>query len=176
VTTWVALLRGINVGGKRKVAMPALRAAVEELGHTAVRTYINSGNVVLTTTQRSEAAVRKGLEQALEEAFGFTVPVVLRSREQLQAVLKNNPFEGADPKHLHVTFLDRDPGAAAKRAVDPDAFEPERYEVRGRDVYLHLPDGLGRSKLAGALAKKDFGVVGTTRTWATTQKLAALLG
>jgi uncharacterized protein (DUF1697 family) len=164
----IALLRGVNVGGKKKVAMARLRALLEDLGHDDVRTYLNSGNVVFSGRRRSV----KHLEAALADTFGFDVPVVLRTRDELAEVVKANPLRkvATDPaKHLVVFCAEN-----AEVTLDPDDFEPETFVVRGREVYLWLPGGIGTSPLASVLAAKPLGTNSTARNWRTVEKLLAL--
>jgi uncharacterized protein (DUF1697 family) len=173
VAVWVGLLRAVNVGG-RKLAMADLRAAVEGLGFTGVRTYVQSGNVVFDAPGRKgEAALVRELEAALADAKG-RIPVVLRTRAELDAVLAGDPYAGRrlEPTHHHVVFL---PGAAAHAldGVDLAAYAPEEAVVVGREVHLLLPFGAGRSKLAVDLARKGT-KEGTARNWRTVTALAAV--
>jgi uncharacterized protein (DUF1697 family) len=168
VARQIALLRGVNVGGNKRVEMARLRALLEELGYRDVRTYVNSGNVVFTGPRRSE----EHLESAIEKTFGFHVPVVLRSRDELADILAANPLGAIanDPaKHL-VVFC----GADASIELDPADFAPERFHVRGREVYLWAPGGIGTSPLAKVLAAKSLGAKSTARNWRTVMKLLEL--
>jgi uncharacterized protein (DUF1697 family) len=168
VARQIALLRGVNVGGNKKVEMARLRALMEELGYSGVRTYVNSGNVVFTGPRRSE----KHLEATIAKAFGFDVPVVLRSRDELADIVQANPLRdvATDPaKHL-VIFC----AAAAATELDPADFAPETFIVRGREVYLWAPGGIGTSPLAKVLATKSLGDKSTARNWRTVEKLLAL--
>jgi uncharacterized protein (DUF1697 family) len=171
----VALLRGINVGGKKKVAMADLRALVEGLGHTDVRTYINSGNVVFAsgTPGAARDELETAIEQAIEAELGLDVAVIVRTHEELAAAVDANPFPDAVPPRLLLSFLREAPAAdgyAAAEAVESGADE---FRVDGTTVYLHCPDGIGRSKLAEALSKPK-GPVGTARNLATVRKLVEL--
>jgi uncharacterized protein (DUF1697 family) len=164
----IALLRGVNVGGNKRVEMARLRALLEELGYTDVRTYVNSGNVVFSGPRRSE----KQLEAAIAETFGFDVPVVLRSRDELAAIVQANPLRdvASDPsKHL-VVFC----AAEASTDLDPEDFAPDTFRVRGREVYLWAPGGISTSELAKQLATKSIGDKSTARNWRTVEKLLAL--
>lgn len=169
----VALLRGINVGGKTTLPMADLRAAVEGCGYTDVRTYIQSGNVVLTTSGRSTAPVAAAITTAVADLGGIAPDVVVRTRAQLQAVVDANPYlaRGEDPKHLHVVFLT---APAATSTLDDLPRDPgEEVQVIGSEVHLLLPGGVGRSTLATALAKRK-GERGTMRNWNTVTKLLAM--
>ena len=159
---YVALLRGINVAGKRIVKMDALRRSFAAAGAKDVATYIQSGNVVFTHARASAAA----LEKQLATDFGFAIPVVLRTAAELASVIEANPF-AAPADHLHVLFLPKAPAP-----IDVVATKPERYGLVGRDVYLCLPNGIGRSKLAGALMKALPDA--TARNWRTVQQLHAM--
>lgn len=164
----IALLRGINVGGNKRVEMARLRTLLEELGYRDVRTYVNSGNVVFSGPRRSE----EHLESAIEKTFGFHVPVVLRSRDELADVVKASPFRdiASDPAKYLVVFC----GAEPATELDPADFAPETFRVRGREVYLWAPGGIGTSPLAKVLANKSLGEKSTARNWRTVEKLLAL--
>ena len=173
--TYVALLRGINVGGNRMIKMADLRDVFIASDADDVETYIQSGNVVFTHTARSEPTLAAELEKRIAKAAGFPVPVVLRTAGQLARVIEDDPFPDADADHLHVAFLTARPPANAP-SIDARAFLPERCAAVGRELYLFLPDGMGRSKLAAAvLAKpKAVGAGGTARNWRTVLKLHEL--
>jgi uncharacterized protein (DUF1697 family) len=169
--TLVALLRGINVGGRRKVPMADLRALCDGLGLRRTRTYIQSGNVAFDT-DAEPAVVSARLATAMEERFGFPIPVVLRSAAELEGTLARVPFE--DLERVHVAFLDRAPGAEAVASLDPDRSPGDRVVVVGADAYLHLPNGMGRTKLTNDWIDRKLGVVSTARNWRTVEALAAL--
>jgi len=171
VTTYIALLRGINVGGKHKVAMADLRALFADAGAENVTTYIQSGNVVFTHPARSSGTLGVGLQQRIEARTGVAAAVILRTARQWAAVVDDNPFPGKET-HLHVTFLSSDPPAGALDSVDAAAFAPEEFELVGHQLYLHLPDGMARTKLPNAL--DVFSTPVTTRNWRTVLKLAEL--
>ena len=174
--TYVALLRGINLGPHKKIAMPALRELCENLGHTSVTTYIQSGNVVFVSSDRSAAAVGSALAEAIADAFGHEIAVLVRTPKQLDAVLEHNPFlgQGADPKELHVAFLADKPGAARVKELDPDRSPGDEFAVRGKEVYLRYPNGMGRSKLTNDYLERRLGTTSTVRNWNTVNKLAEL--
>ena len=166
----VALLRGINVGGKGMLPMAKLREAAEGLGYDDVATYIQSGNLVLRTSG-SAAKVERDLARRVADLGGVRPAVMVRSRSQLGKVVDANPFirRGEDPKACHVVFAAK----AAKPQVarlDLPSYAPEEAVAVGKELYLFLPGGVGRSKLASDLAK-DKAAVGTTRNWRTVTKL-----
>ena len=169
----VALLRGVNLGGSRKLAMADLRAAVASLGHTDVETYLQSGNVVFTPRGRPTGET---ISAAIGEATGLDTKVLLRTGKQMAAVVRANPYPVDDPTKVVVTFLASRADAKALADIDVASFAPEALTVHGSEVYLHLPGGQGRSKLAAALAKvKTPGAAwATTRNWRTVEALAAM--
>ena len=183
--THVALLRGINVGGNNKVAMADLRDVVASLGHTGVSTYIQSGNVLFTAREGPAAAatgLAADLERAIEKAFGLRLRVVVLSRAELAQVISDNPYQAEpNPKFVHAMFFPAEPGAQVRESVaaagQQAAAKGGRDEatVVGRTLFLHTPDGYGRSELATRLARARGPVAdGTARNWATVTKLLAL--
>ncbi|MFE7070224.1 DUF1697 domain-containing protein [Streptomyces sp. NPDC057620] len=179
-TTYAALLRGINVGGSRKVPMAELRTLLEGLGHAGVRTYLQSGNAVFTSDHGDEDSLAEELAGALADHFGFTVEVLVRDHAYLRAVLDACPFPAAEleAKQLHVTYFSAPVDAERFVSVDRQTFLPEEFRLGDRVLYLYAPDGLGRSKLAESLAKPRVtkGIVATTRNWNTVVKLVELTG
>lgn len=170
--TYIALLRGINVGGRTKIAMADLRALFAELGHEDVKTYIQSGNVVFKTSQ-GRAAVAKELESRIAKDLGVTCSVLLRTKAGLARVLKGNPFLGpeTDESKLHVTFLAEKPAAEKVTALDPRYGAPDELAVVGSEGYVHAPGGYGRTKLNNTYIEKRLGVAATTRNWRTVNTL-----
>jgi uncharacterized protein (DUF1697 family) len=167
----VALLRGINIGPRRRVSMPDLRALIEGLGHTDVETLVQSGNVVFTS-RAAPATLERKLEEEIERQLGVDPKVVVRTRDELAAAIEANPFDvPANPKDLHVTFLSGEPGAAARETLEATDFGPDRLAFHGREIYLLYDDGMGRSELAKQLARAKLGVVATDRNWNTVTQL-----
>lgn len=173
----VAFLRGINVGGRAKVPMADLRTVATDLGWHEVRTYLQSGNVVFARPAAGISGVAEGLEAAIKDAFGFDARVIVRTQAELASVASRNPFlsDEADLKKLHVMFLDREPEAARITDLDPDRSPPDRFEVVGREIFLHYPNGMGRSKLTLDYFERRLGVAGTARNWNTVTKLLAMM-
>lgn len=170
--TYVALLRGVNVGG-RKLPMKELAGLLTAAGHGEVRTYIQSGNVVLTS---AEAASRlaSSLEKAIRQEFGLDVAVMLRTNADLRAVAEGSPFPAAEGTRLHVVFFERAPARAAVARLDPARSPGDEVRVSGRDLYLHLPNGAGRTKLTLDYLERTLGVRGTQRNWNTLLRLIEL--
>jgi uncharacterized protein (DUF1697 family) len=173
-TTVVALLRGVNVGGHNKLSMAQLREIAAGAGFTEVRTYIQSGNLVASTVLDPEC-VGEVLAEAIRGATGLTVPVIVRTARQWSDVIAANPFANAsDPgRHVHAIFLPA-PATDSVRAFDATVFAPEAVAVTGSELYLHLPDGMGRSKLAVAVNRIPEVAAGTARNWKTVLQIAAL--
>ena len=171
---YVALLRGVNVGGSGRMAMADLRACVEGDGFEDVTTHIQTGNVLFRTPMRSAEKVAAALERAVERDLGFRTAVMIRTPGQLAKALGEDPFPDADPTTLHIAFLREAPSAAKARAyAAPDG--PDEAVVIGREVHLHYPDGMGRSKLTGASIEKALGVPATARRRSVVEKIRDLL-
>jgi uncharacterized protein (DUF1697 family) len=163
MTAWIALLRGINLGGHHRVPMPELRALATDLGYGDVATYVQSGNLVFTAEEdRAPDALTAELEAALESRYGFAVPVVLRSGAEMERIAARHPFEDREdePAKLHVFFLAGDPDPGKVAAWHPERYAPDEAVVHGREVYVHFPNGMGRSKFTF-----DFGTPATARNW-----------
>jgi uncharacterized protein (DUF1697 family) len=183
---YVALLRGINVGTAKQLAMADLKALLERLGHTEVKTYLRSGQAVFTAdgaaTAKTAARLASDIEGAIERDLGLDVPVVVRSRAELAKVLGSNPFAtpDRDPARLFCVFLSEPVTTAGLAGVDPAAYQPEEFTLApgGREIFLWLPNGMGTSKL-GTLrwdrVTDRKGLVATARNWRTTTKLLELL-
>ncbi|MCU0293046.1 MAG: DUF1697 domain-containing protein [Thermoanaerobaculaceae bacterium] len=179
MTTYVALLRGINVSGHRPVPMQKLAATCTALGLGSVVTYLQSGNVVADADDDDAAGLRLRLEAAIHEAFGFPVVVLLRTAQQLEAVVASNPFAAAaadNPKLVHVTFLSELPAPDTVARLQTRSFEPDAIHVVGSEAYLHCPGGYGRTKLSNPFLERALAVCATTRNWATVTRLAAMAG
>jgi len=185
----VALLRGINVGGRNKVPMAELREVVTSLGHTGVSTYIQSGNVLFSTPDSDNARLASALESAISDRFGIWSSVVVRSRDELARILDGNPYpDEPNPKFVHVVFMNSEPAAEVldriKAAESEAAAKGSRDTVTaaGETLFLHTPDGFGTSELAQAVFKiitppakqRQRGLAATARNWATATKLLSL--
>ena len=175
VARYAALLRAVNVGG-RKLPMADLRTALGEAGFEDVATYVQSGNVVLRS-EAGAAAVEGRMERLIADSFGLETRVLVRTHDELEAVAAANPYpEVTEGRRLHVVFLDGAPDAAAVDRIDPERSPGDRYAVVGRELYLHLPDGAGRTKLTLDYLERRLGVAGTARNWNTVLKLVELTG
>jgi uncharacterized protein (DUF1697 family) len=178
MTTYAALLRGINLGSHAKIKMLDLRQIFLDLGYTAVQTYLQSGNVVFTTDDADAAHVARAIEQRITHELDLTVPVLLRSQADLETVCGNNPFlkHKADPAALYVTFLDAEPHPEQLASIDPDMGGADEFSAAGRELYLHCPGGYGRTKLNNNFFERRLKLGATTRNWKTVTKLCELSG
>ncbi|MFE6702525.1 DUF1697 domain-containing protein [Streptomyces sp. NPDC057718] len=177
-TMYAALLRGINVGGGKRVPMPELRTVLAELGHTAIATHLQSGNAVFRSDSDDEDALAAALEHALHQRFGFAVDCLVRDAGYLAAVADACPFPAAslEGKQLHVIYFDRPVDASRFADLEAETFLPEEFRLGDRCLYLYAPDGLGRSRLAVALGRPRHvkGLTATARNWNTVAKLVEM--
>jgi len=172
VARLIVLLRGVNLAGRNRVAMPRLRDALEESGFENVSTYVQSGNVVLSS---KVAAKRVGaeVERLIAERFDLDIKVVVRTRAELAAVVERNPLGrvATNPKLYQVSFLEKPLAAAIVRKLEATAARKEQVVLIGRELYAWHPDGVGRSKLAALMSGNGLGVTGTARNWTTVTRL-----
>lgn len=176
--TYVALLRGINVGGHRKVPMKELAALCGTLGWQDVRTYVASGNVVFRSSAKSTEKLRLALEEALAERFGFDVSVVLRTGADIVRVSESNPFGEAAAKlgsEHYVCYLAAKPDPAKLGALVLPESDPTKLVADGTEVYLHTPKGYGNTKFENNFIERKLGVVSTARNWNTAMTLARMV-
>lgn len=171
---YVSMLRGINVGGNKRIKMDALRGSFEALGFEQVKTFIQSGNVVYKGTKASTTALSSRLEKRLLDDFGVAVPVITRTIDEMAAVIKNNSFaaaKGIDQEKLHVMFLSAAPTPDALSKFAALIAEPEQCRCIGKEIYLYLPNGVAESKLMKSPLDRILSVVTTTRNWRTVNSL-----
>ena len=171
----IVLLRGINIGSRNRIAMPELREALEEAGFADVQTYVQSGNIVLSSSSKADAVARK-IEREISKSFGLDIDVVVRTRAQIAKIVELNPLEkdAKDPKRYQVSFLSAKPSAAVMRKLEEAAAEQERVVLVGREIYAWHPEGIARSRLWTLLAGRGLGVTATARNWTTVTKLLEL--
>ena len=169
------MLRGINVGGQRKVRMDDLKYLYESLQFENVQTYIQSGNVIFESNLGDIPILTATIEKGIETGFGFQVPVTIRSRRDMLRVIRGNPFEAkGDQSKLHVTFLKTNPSAHLVSSVDEHGSQGEELRLVKREIYLYCPNGYGRSKLSNNFLEKKLDVTATTRNWKTVLALCQL--
>jgi uncharacterized protein (DUF1697 family) len=174
---YAALLRGVNVGGKNALAMKQLASFFVDAGCSDVVTYIQSGNVAFTAPSAAKLGKLDAvIAQRILDEVGLAVPVVLRSAAELAAIPGANPFRKEDPQSVHVMFLRDVPAAADVKKLDPNRSPGDRFAVVGREVFLHLPNGAGRSKLGTSFIDAGLKTVSTQRNWNTLLKLIELTG
>lgn len=177
MTTLIALLRGINMGGHHKLPMKELSSLLTETGLRDVQTYIQSGNVVFRCNLKNKAALAAKISAAIEAQHGFSPQVLLLDAEELHKAMANNPYPEAEatPASLSLLFLAETPSHPDLKALETLRISSERFKLEGKVFYLHAPDGFGRSKLA-ANAERLLGVPATARNWNTVCKLAEMVG
>jgi len=171
----VALLRGINVGGKNKLPMLALKEIFAAAGCTEVKTYIQSGNVVFRGKPGADVAAI--VKAGIEAQMGLKVPVVLRTAAEMGRAIAGNPFakKGVDEDGMHVMFLEHEPTKEQVAALDHARSTPDEFVVSGREIYLHLPNGAAKTKLTNAYFDARLKTVGTQRNWRTVLTLAEMM-
>jgi uncharacterized protein (DUF1697 family) len=178
MTTFVALLRAVNLGSKGMIAMAELRGIAEKLGLAGVKTLLQTGNLIFQTDGISTANLETRLEQATQRHFDYEVPICVRTAAEWRKVVAANPFPreaGDDPSHLVAFSLKQAPAADALALLRNSNVGPEYFEARDRALYIVYPKNIGESKFTGALIERKLGVRGTGRNWNTVQKIAAAL-
>jgi uncharacterized protein (DUF1697 family) len=171
------MLRGVNVGGHSRLKMAALKEAYAAIGLGDVHTLPQSGNVVFTSRTKDRDALAKRIMQEIERRFGLKIEVLIRTLDEIRTLVARGPTTPrADPSKLLVMFLERVPDARAQSALLKEHKGPEMIEIRGPEVYLYYPDGVGRSKLTNAFLENKLDAAGTARNWSTLKKLVELGG
>lgn len=170
----VSMLRGVNLGPHKRIKMDALRELYKSLGLNEPQTYVQSGNVLFKTSERSLAAIAKRIEEGIEATFGFHSDVILRTPAELESVIARNPFasrNGIEPGKLLVTFLAGDPTPEARAKVAAIQCDPEELLLDGRELFIYYPNGAGRSKLTPAIIERALRISGTARNWNSVTKM-----
>ena len=169
----VSLFRAVNVGGRNRIKMDALRDLCTTLKFRDVRTYVQSGNVVFSTREQDMKRLVKQIENAVEKTFGFRSDAILRTTADLRGVVARNPFAKRDcnPSRLLVTFLAGDPAVGAAEQIRKIPADPEELVLDGRELYIYYPEGMGRSRLSATAIGKALQTPGTARNWNTVVKL-----
>ncbi len=172
--TYIALLRGINVSGHKKIKMAELRVHLADAGLTDVSTYIQSGNILFTHEEPTASKVAEIIEKKIEEIYDFHVPVLLLKPETLEEVIANNPYEGCDINRLCVTFFYESPEQEGIDRLQGYSFPSEEYVLQEHLLYLHAPLGFARAKFSNNFFEQKLKIRATTRNWRTVNKLLAL--
>lgn len=182
MTAYLALLRGINVGGRQRMSMADLRALLAGLGHTEVLTHLQSGNALFSSPRTDSGGLAAELEQAITQELGMSVRCLVRAHGDLERIVGGNPLAhvATDPARLLVTFLNVKPDAALLLTIDPEAYLPEQFAAGEQEIYTWFPDGVRDAKLTNAFFEKKLGgkkadIVGTARNWNTVTKLLGML-
>lgn len=175
----ISILRGINVGGNRKVPMVELKALYEELKFKNIVTYIQSGNVIFEANGSDLKDLPKKIEQKIFSKYKFTVPVIIRTAAEMQSVINKNPFlkqKCIDVDKLHVTFLAEAPNGDNLNKIKGLSYEPDKYAIVSKEVYLYCPNGYGNTKLNNNFFENKLKVTATTRNWRTVNELLKIAG
>ncbi len=175
--TYLALLRGINVGGKNKLPMKELAALFAEAGCDDVRTYIQSGNVIFSALERVSGRIPGLITAQIADRFGFKTPIILRTTAQIGNVVCNNPFlkAGIVEEGLHVLFLADPPSPRSVLDLDPARSPPDAFVVRGSEIYMQCPQGMANTKLTNAYFDSRLSTTSTGRNWRTVTTLFKLM-
>jgi uncharacterized protein (DUF1697 family) len=178
MTTYISLIRGINVSGQKKILMPELKALYEGLGFSRVMTYIQSGNVIFSTDINTPVPLLSSrIEKAISDKYGFNIPVIIRTIEEIKAILAANPFIKSSEQVIekyYVTFLEEKPLKADIEKINPFNFLPDKFFIVEREIYLNCASGYGTTKLSNTFFENKFKVKATTRNWNTVNKLLEL--
>ena len=174
---YICLLRGINVGGNRKMKMAELRSHLSDLGLEEVKTYIQSGNISFHASEKDYRKLEAQITKMIGEKYGYDVPVMVRQMEELQQIFENCPYlkEEEDLRMIHVAFLSEAPTKAAFAELDLDQYAPDKAQLFKRAIYIYYPKGSYGSKLSSNLLEKKLGVKVTARNWKTMIKLMSML-
>ena len=177
--TYISILRGINVSGQKKILMADLKALYESLKFKDVITYIQSGNVIFKTTEKlSDKELAKKIETAIIKKYDFSVPVIIRSADEIKNVISANPFlknKNINTEKLHVTFLADEPESIYLEAVNKLDFAPDKFVITGKEVFLYIPESYAETKLSNKFFENKLKVSATTRNWKTINKLMELV-
>lgn len=174
--SFLSILRGINVGGQRKIKMDDLKKLYETLGFQAIQTYIQSGNIVFQA--ESDENLAEKIEIAIQQQFGFEVPVLVRTRLELAKTVADNPFLSKSDMlvdKLHVTFLNQKPSALLVEKINALDFQADRFRIIERDVYIYCPESYGNSKLTNSFFETKLKTKATTRNWKTVNQLLDMM-
>lgn len=177
MTTYISILRGINVNGQKLVKMNTLKHMYENLNFENVQTYVQSGNVIFSSKQNDPETLEKTISSQIKTDFGFEVPVIVFNVETLKTIIENNPFAKhklKDISFLHVTFLAENPTQIDKESIIEKKLSNEEIEFTSKAIYLYCPNGYGKTKLSNNFLETKLKVTATTRNWKTTNELLKL--
>ncbi len=171
MNSYISMLRGINVSGQKKIKMEELKKLYKSLGFFDVQTYIQSGNVIFKSPEKDVSKLASRIRQGIKQISGFDVSVIIRTKDELEELIKNNPFTQKDASKLHVTFLSAVPTSVPVDEISKVKDKAEEFFIGDRAVYLFCPNGYGRSKLSNTLFEKKLKLSATTRNWETVKAL-----
>ena len=177
LTTYISILRGINVSGQKIIKMEALREMYSALGFKNVQTYIQSGNVFFQEEKTDKEKLTKRIAEKIAETFGFDVSVLMLEMDELREIIRANPFsarENKDTSRMYVTFLSSKPSKENTEKINGDMFFPEEFVMINKAIYLYFPEGYGNAKLSNNFFETKLKVSATTRNWRTTNELLTL--
>lgn len=173
---FLSILRGINVSGQKMIRMPDLKALYEDLGFKNVTTYIQSGNVIFENSHSKNLSEQ--IDKKIFEKYNFNVPVIIRTADEILEVIKGNSFlkeKNIEPDKLHVTFLEKEPTPEHLTKIKDLNYESDRFYISGKTIYLHCPNGYGKTKLTNTFFENKLKVTATTRNWKTTNEILRIM-
>jgi uncharacterized protein (DUF1697 family) len=171
MTTYISMLRGINVSGQKKIKMDELKKLYESLDFKNVQTYLHSGNVIFECSDTNVAKLINKIERKIKNSFGFDVLVLIRTITEIQKLIENTPFVKKDTSKLHVTFLSDTPTKSPINEINKIKDKSEEFFISGKEIYLFCPKGYGRTKLSNNFFERKLKLSATTRNWKTVNKL-----
>lgn len=177
MTTYITILRGINVSGHNLIKMDALKKMYETLGFSHIKTYVQSGNVIFASNQSDTQKIESKITAQIRMDFGFEVPVIVLTIDQLREIIEQNPFStntGKEERFMHVTFLEKEPKDFVAKDLEAKLQNREAFHFSGKAIYLYCPDGYGKTKLNNGFIENKLKVTATTRNWKTTNELLRL--
>lgn len=177
MTTYISMLRGINIGGHKKIKMDALRQMYYELGLSEIQSYIQSGNVIFQSAETNTQKLERIISDKIMETFGFEVPALVLTVEELDSALKENPFLAdptKDPGHMHLTFLSGVPDPTILNQIPPDYYAPDKFRQVGKVIYNYCPNGYGNTKLTSNFFETKLKLIASSRNLRTANELLNL--
>ena len=176
---FVSMLRGINVGGRKKVSMKELAEIYLKLKFENIITYVNSGNVIFSANRKDNMSLAQEIERSILNYFGFEVPVIIRSAGEMKMITGSNPFlpdKSDELDFLHVTFLSGKPTKTELERINSYNYHPDKFLIKNREIYLFCPGGYGRTKLNNTFFESKLNLTATTRNWKTVNELLKITG
>lgn len=174
LTTYITLLRGINVGGHHKIQMADLKSWLLELGFEDIITYIQSGNIIFQSTETDTSTLSQSIHQIIKEKKGYQIPVLTLTKQEFEQSISNFPWKDnleKDPQFFHLTFLDSNPKNSDIEQMSAKSFLPDEFIIKDKTVYLYCPTSYGKTKLNNTFLEKQLKVSATTRNWKTVNEL-----